>query len=324
MMRAGGVPDAPRFGAMATSVPPPLRRKPFRTADARAAGLERHHLRGQRFRPLLRDVYVSADVPETFELWCDAARLVTPPEAVFSYGTAAQLYSLPLPPALVHPLRRCNDQRRSPGERTLHLTVDGPSRSRRRHGLVIHQSSLPADDVRDRHGRPLTSAARTFLDLAEELTIVDLVVLGDAMLNRRLVALAAVTERVEAGRREPGVVRAREAVPLLEPRAQSPAESKVRLHIVLAGLPRPEANVDVFDEAGQWVACPDLLYREQRVAIEYDGEHHYTDAEQRREDVERNQQLRDLGFEVVILNAVHLRQPHRLVARVSAALSRNG
>lgn len=305
---------------MTATMPSALRTRPFRSADAYGAGLSHHHLRSRRVRRLFHDVYVCADVPDSLELLCDAAVLVAPAGAVFSHGTAAQLYWLPLPPKLVHPTR-CDDRYASPaGERSLHMASERSFRSR---GIVAHQAALPPGDVCRRDDRKLTAPARTYLDLAGTLDVFDLVVVGDAMLNRRLVTSTALSTRVQQAPRRRGVMLARRAIPLLEPRAESPAETKVRLHIVLAGLPRPEANVDVFDEAGQWVACPDLLYRQERVAIEYDGEHHYVDVRQRREDVVRNEMLRDLGFEVVILNAVHLRQPHRLVARVSAALSRN-
>lgn len=308
---------------MTVPVPVQLRTRPFGTAAAVAAGLDYHHLRGRRFRRLFRDVYVCTDIPDSLELWCDAASLLTPAGAAFSHGTAAQLFRLPVPPALVH--RASGDSRRGARaeERSLHVTVRGPEQSFRCQGITVHQSPLPPVDLCRRDGRQLTTPARTYLDLAGSLGLFDLVVLGDAMLNRGLVRLPALSTRVQRARRRRGVMLARRTLPLLEARAKSPAETKVRLHIVLAGLPRPEANVDVFDEAGQWVACPDLLYRAQRVAIEYDGEHHYVDARQRREDVVRNEMLSELGFEVVVLNSVHLRQPHRLVARVAAALSRH-
>jgi len=43
---------------------------------------------------------------------------------------------------------------------------------------------------------------------------------------------------------------------------------------VLGGLPRPEVQVSIHDQRGRFLGRPDLLYRLQRLAIEYDGANH--------------------------------------------------
>lgn len=48
----------------------------------------------------------------------------------------------------------------------------------------------------------------------------------------------------------------------------------MRLAIVLRGLPRPRAQVSIFDARGQFVGRPDLYYERQRLGIEYDGMGH--------------------------------------------------
>jgi hypothetical protein len=51
-------------------------------------------------------------------------------------------------------------------------------------------------------------------------------------------------------------------------------ESRIRGAIVLAGLPEPEVNREIHDEHGQWLAEPDLHYKEARLAVEYNGADH--------------------------------------------------
>ena len=51
-------------------------------------------------------------------------------------------------------------------------------------------------------------------------------------------------------------------------------ETRLRMLLVLAGLPCPEVQVSIRDDEGRFLGRPDLLYRLQRLAIEYDGGNH--------------------------------------------------
>src|SRR2546425_4714917 len=51
-------------------------------------------------------------------------------------------------------------------------------------------------------------------------------------------------------------------------------ETRLRILLVLTGLPRPEVQVSIRDDDGRFLGRPDLLYRLQRLAIEYDGGNH--------------------------------------------------
>ncbi|WP_262282761.1 hypothetical protein [Micromonospora sp. MA102] len=83
----------------------------------------------------------------------------------------------------------------------------------------------------------------------------------------RRVELADVADR-NAGR--PGGRRARWVFGLADPGARSPAESHLRVRLVLAGLPRPVAHHPVPAPSGL-VLHPDLAWPEFRVAVEHDG-----------------------------------------------------
>jgi hypothetical protein len=57
-------------------------------------------------------------------------------------------------------------------------------------------------------------------------------------------------------------------------------ESRLRMLLVLAGLPEPTVNHIVRDDRGNWVRRFDLAYPDLRIAIEYDGRHHIERQEQ--------------------------------------------
>jgi len=120
-----------------------------------------------------------------------------------------------------------------------------------------------------------------------------------------------------------GIVRCREAIDLVRPGTDSSMETRTRLLLVQAGLPCPQVNVPAYDDAGRFLALPDLSYPELRIAIEYDGDVHRTDPATWRRDVERRQRLEDAGWIIVTATADDvLRFPERLVRRARAARGR--
>ncbi len=67
----------------------------------------------------------------------------------------------------------------------------------------------------------------------------------------------------------------------------------------------------------------DLVYEEEQVWIEVEGDQHRTDRAQWRRDVVRYERLTDLGWRVVRVSADDLRlRPEETVARVRRALAR--
>jgi hypothetical protein len=98
----------------------------------------------------------------------------------------------------------------------------------------------------------------------------DLVVLGDAMLKAKLIAITTLTEAIEEWR-GCGTPLALRAASLIREGVDPPMESRVRLLIVMAGLPEPAVNVIVHGEDGSWRMRFDLCYSDQRLIVEYDG-----------------------------------------------------
>jgi hypothetical protein len=73
----------------------------------------------------------------------------------------------------------------------MHVTT--PRKLRSRPGITVHRATLHPQDITRRHGIPVTSAARTILDLAATDAELD-GALNEAMLQRR-VSLHSLNEQ---------------------------------------------------------------------------------------------------------------------------------
>jgi hypothetical protein len=183
------------------------------------------------------------------------------------------------------------------------VTVRRPG-VRARHGLESRRPVLVG-------GLPVTDVATTWSDLAGQLDLDDLVVLGDAAVSSRrrvtVADLASASARQRGGR---GARRRRQALSLVRTGSASPGETRTRLLFLRAGLPEPELNVDV-GSADRWVARVDFLWARQKVIVEYEGDHHRTDRTQWQWDIHRVRELEALGFRVVRMTGADLRDPVR-------------
>ncbi len=274
---------------------------PFLRQDGLRAGLTKHALDGPGFRRLFGSVRLPASVTLTALLLARAALLVAP-DAVISHHSAARLYGAVVP--------------RSP---LVHLTVRRAQDRRRREGLQWHVHPDPATWVFG--GIRVTTPAQTFLDLAHDMDLVALVVLGDSLVHRGRVTPGQLVDAAQ----DRGSARARQAALLVRRGAESPMETKVRLLLVLAGLPEPRVQVTLVDEEGSPRYRLDLSYPELKVAIEYDGRHHAEDADQWGHDIDRREWLDGRGWRLVVVRSpdVHA-TPWATVLRIAGVLASRG
>src|SRR5438445_11433513 len=70
-----------------------------------------------------------------------------------------------------------------------------------------------------------------------------------------------------------GASRLRQLAQVAAP-AESPMETRRRWLLIKAGLPLPEVQVDLYDDAGQFVGRADLFYPAAHLVIEFDGGNH--------------------------------------------------
>jgi very-short-patch-repair endonuclease len=95
-------------------------------------------------------------------------------------------------------------------------------------------------------------------------------------------------------------------------------ETRLRMLLVLARLPRPEAQVSLNDSNGRFLGRVDLYYPAQRLALEYDGGTHRTSLI---EDDRRQNLLLNAGYHVLRFTVADIREtPDAVVRQVRAAL----
>ena len=270
--------------------------------------LTRQQLRARRFTRVSRDVYLPAPAPVDLRQRARAARLVLP-GSVACLTTAALLTKLPVDDdGLVHVAR--------PGDAAWSV----------RRGVKVHRYAVRDDEIRDLAGLPVTDGPRTLADLAAYLTLEQLVAVGDVVLRRY--GDAAVREALRRARGRPGVGLLKSAVPMLDARSGSPAESRVRVRLHEAGFDRLVPGVSITDEDGEWLAAPDLADKEARVALQHDGDVHFEDDDngravrRRRHDAARDDLSREQGWQVVVSTALDEHHPEGLVRRVASAYHR--
>ena len=115
------------------------------------------------------------------------------------------------------------------------------------------------------------------------------------------------------------------AASFVRDKVDSPMESRLRMLIVLAGLPEPVVNFEVVDVDGRVEYRIDLSFPDQRVGIEFDGRHHIERQGQWEGDLLRREDLeaRDWKFVVVVGSQVY-GDPGTVLSRIEAALRSRG
>lgn len=176
-----------------------------------------------------------------------------PPAAVFSGPTAAWLHGLDV----------------DLGER-IEVTVPKNLGVTTRSGMVVRRSAIGGEVVW-RYGLPTTSVPRTLLDVSCRLTLTEAVVIADMALHAKLIEPDAMHSAVDRFGGVWGVKALRLVAFHAEPAAESPMETRLRMLLVQAGLPRPQAQVSIHDRAGRFLGRPDLYYPSARLGLEYDG-----------------------------------------------------
>jgi len=293
--------------------PEPLRGRVFRASEALDGGLlTRRQLRSSAWQRLLVGVYADAGLDRTHRLHCRAAALVLPTDAALTGASAAVLYGVEL--------ARPDDP--------VEVLVPSSSHFGPVQGLRVRRAPLPAGDVRTLDDLRVTTPLRTAWEIARGPDPVEATVLLDALAHHGVVTgeqvrgevarRAAALPACGAGR---GGRRARRTAGLLDGRAESPPESRLRVRLVLAGLPPPVPQ-HVVRLGGRFVARVDLAWPAQRVAGEYDGAWHDAPGPLGR-DRRRLNALAAAGWTVLHVTAARLREdPDALAAEVRAALQR--
>jgi predicted transcriptional regulator of viral defense system len=256
-----------------------------------------------------RGVYARGDmaaqvlsIPDGAQLLAAAAELLAVgPGAIASHESAAWIHGVDL---LARPDR-------DPAASNVTLTrAPGHNRSGRP-GVKVRSAELPADHVTIEYGMPVTTVARTIVDLGRSLAFRAGVVAADSALHQRLVTKADLEKALTECERWSGIKRAADVVAFADERAESVLESLARVVFRDCGLPPPELQVWV--GGAEVVGRVDFLWRQFRTVAEVDGRMKYADTSRAVKQLDRDRQLRDAGYEVVHFGWHHITENHGYV-----------
>ena len=271
--------------------------RPFTRAQGRAAGNDPARARVGKFKRILFGVYVAADVEVTPTMRAEAALALFDSTAYASHLSAARVHRVPVP---THP-----DE---------HVTVTEKRHRRRPQGVVPHVNPRP--EVTIVNGVRVSAPAQMFVELASLLNLVDLVVVGDHLVRQGKVSLRGLVRACDQSKAR-GAQAARRAVGYVRERVDSPMETRLRMLIVLAGLPEPEVNLTLRDVDGQPLRRYDLSWPSVRVIVEYDGRQHIEREQNWESDLERREAIDDDGWRILVVTSRGIyREPQRTVMRV--------
>jgi hypothetical protein len=256
---------------------------PFIGSAALASGaLTRHALRTQ-YGTLHHDVYIEKGTELTAVIRAKAAWLRSRGHGIVAGFSASALHGAKW-------IDACRP-----------ATIIDTNR-RRAHGITVWAVAIDDDEIQIIDGIRITTPARTAVDLACKYPVDIAVTAIDAL--ARATRLKVPDIELAAGRYpgRHGLERALKAIQLVDPGAESPRETWLRLLIIRAGYPPPETQMPVYNEYGVLIAEVDMGWRDLKIAVQYDGAHHRS-REQFAKDIRQMREMTAAGWIVIRVTA---------------------
>lgn len=274
------------------AIPEELLTTPFRRARALELGVSKKMLAGARFVRVHPRVWRHRDHQMSWDDEILAAQLALPDHARLTHISRLQQLGLDFGPR--RPLHFVVE-----GE--LHLALDG---------IVLHRTKqlAPCDET-------AVTPAAAFIAYCSTGRLIDTIVVGDWLLHRKHITTSEIVALALAAPWRDGADEALYVLDWLDGRARSIKESETRAVLSASGLPRPESNHPV-SLGGNATALGDLVYVEQGVVVEYQGEQHQGDRSQYVDDIERFALFRDHHVPYVEVTKETLCRPKTLVGTV--------
>jgi hypothetical protein len=165
-----------------------------------------------------------------------------------------------------------------------------PGKRHDQHGIHVHAGAIRPGDTMLVDGIRVTKVARTLLDLAETLTLTQLVEAIDQATARGHLRPKLISSMIKMSRGRRGLKTLKEALLITRPQdilTRSELERRALKLFAKANLPKPEVNARLHGKER------DVLWREQRLVVELDGRDH--DA-RREADYRRDAELLARGY----------------------------
>jgi Protein of unknown function (DUF559) len=254
------------------------------------------------FRTIFPDVYLPVGAPVTLRVSSEAAWLWSHRRGVLA-GLAA---------AALHGSNWVDDEQR------VELIWRNPHAPP---GVITRNLRIQSDETTYVAGLPVTTSARTAFDLARLLPAGEAVARLDTLARAKPFSGEDVLllEKRYPGAR--GLRQLRTVLPRVDPGAESPKETWLRLLLVDAGLPVPTTQIPV-QENWRLIGLLDMGWEGYQVAVEYDGDQHRTNRRQYVKDLRRLRKLQELGW--IVIRVVAEDRPDDVVREVREALRRRG
>lgn len=179
---------------------------------------------------------------------------------------------------------------------------------------------IEPDEIGVVDGMRITTPERTALDLACRYPVDEAVAAIDSLARATHLKLADVDVLVQRYKGRRGMRHAPVALDLVDAGAESPRETWLRLLLIRAGFPRPQTQIPVYNEYGVLVGDVDMGWEDIKVAVEYEGDHHWSSRRQFDKDIRRLEALIEAGWIVIRVTAEDT--PATVERRVAAARAR--
>jgi hypothetical protein len=162
-------------------------------------------------------------------------------------------------------------------------------------GIHAWSDTFADDEVEMVGGILMTTPARTALDIARRYSLGQAVAAIDALARAAHLKMADVEILADRYKGRRGIRKARMVLDLVDPGAESPRETWLRLLVIRNGFPRPQTQIPVYDEYGVLVAVLDMGWEDIKLALDYEGGHHRNPVRFNK-DIRRNDDVTELGW----------------------------
>jgi hypothetical protein len=162
-------------------------------------------------------------------------------------------------------------------------------------GIHAWSDAYADDEVEVIDGILVTTPARTAVDLACRYPLVPAVAAVDSLARATGLKVADAELLADRHRGRRGIRNARRVLDLVDPGAESPRETWLRLLVIRHGFPRPQTQIPIHNEYGVLVAVVDMGWEHIKLALDYEGDHHRSPASFTK-DIRRHDDVTELGW----------------------------
>jgi hypothetical protein len=272
--------------------------RPFVGSEAIELGrLSRHQLR-RYYRPIMPNIYLDKRANPSLHQRTLAAHLWSRGDAVVAGLAAAAMH------------------------RTKWIDDDTPvelicANARSPGGVITRKEVLLDKEIQQMRGLRLTTPERTAFDLGRRGAMDDAIARLDSLVRATDLKLSDVEELATRHRHTRGLRQLEEVLTLVDPGAESPRETWLRLLLIRDGYPPPETQIPLISLDSSRRYYLDMGWRELLLAVEYDGDQHRTDRTRFAYEIERAEDIRELGWLVIRVAARN--HPAEVLRRVRRA-----